>query len=329
MSTTACATCGRSRRKRSARSKATSSCCTSTARTGSRPRWPTSACGAAASQPGGTMLIHDSFSSVGVTLAILRALALGRRFRYVGRSGSMTEYRRELVAGCCPAPQRRRATRATPVVRPQPRPQGPDRRQAQEGPLAVLTHARSRMLVRFVAPCAPGSTRSSTRGRCRTVSERRDEAVPAVAEAPPRHAGELFEDHRAGHLRRAPHAVGERDRDLGDVLAVLGDPIRQLHLEQVAGGVGRLVVDVLERARLPRSEARGEVTGLEAEREPRVEVAVPGQEPAVPRPVRDVAARARSASRWPSPTSSLSAPTSGGMAAGSCDRSASICTMTS
>jgi predicted O-methyltransferase YrrM len=49
--------------------------------------------------PGGTMLIHDSFSSVGVTLAILRGLAFGFRFRYVGRSGSMTEYRRELVAG--------------------------------------------------------------------------------------------------------------------------------------------------------------------------------------------------------------------------------------
>ena len=44
---------------------------------------------------GGTMLIHDSFSSVGVTLAILRELALGRRFRYVGRSGSLTEYVRE------------------------------------------------------------------------------------------------------------------------------------------------------------------------------------------------------------------------------------------
>ena len=49
------------------------------------------------------MLIHDSFSSVGVTLAIVRALALGRRFRYVGRSGSMTEYRRELVAGAARA----------------------------------------------------------------------------------------------------------------------------------------------------------------------------------------------------------------------------------
>jgi hypothetical protein len=49
--------------------------------------------------PAGTMLIHDSFSSIGVTLAILRALVFGRRFRYVGRSGSMTEYRRELVTG--------------------------------------------------------------------------------------------------------------------------------------------------------------------------------------------------------------------------------------
>jgi hypothetical protein len=41
------------------------------------------------------MLIHDSFSSVGVTLAILHELAPGPRWRYVGRAGSMTEYRRE------------------------------------------------------------------------------------------------------------------------------------------------------------------------------------------------------------------------------------------
>jgi hypothetical protein len=45
------------------------------------------------------MLIHDSFSSVGVTLAILRSLSWGDRFRYVGRSGSMTEYRRTHVTG--------------------------------------------------------------------------------------------------------------------------------------------------------------------------------------------------------------------------------------
>jgi hypothetical protein len=42
---------------------------------------------------GGTMLVHDSFSSIGVTLAIMRQLLLGRRFRYVGRSRSLAIYR--------------------------------------------------------------------------------------------------------------------------------------------------------------------------------------------------------------------------------------------
>ncbi len=46
--------------------------------------------------PGGTLLIHDSFSSLGVTGAILRALVFGNRFRYVGRARSLTEYRADL-----------------------------------------------------------------------------------------------------------------------------------------------------------------------------------------------------------------------------------------
>lgn len=45
---------------------------------------------------GGTMLIHDSFSAVGVTLAQLVALFASESFRYVGRSRSLAEYRREL-----------------------------------------------------------------------------------------------------------------------------------------------------------------------------------------------------------------------------------------
>ena len=48
---------------------------------------------------GGTMLIHDSFSSIGVTLAIMRALFTSGEFRYIGRSQSMTEYRREQLKG--------------------------------------------------------------------------------------------------------------------------------------------------------------------------------------------------------------------------------------
>lgn len=41
----------------------------------------------------GTMLVHDAFSSIGVTLALLRHVAFGR-WRYVGRTGSLAEYRR-------------------------------------------------------------------------------------------------------------------------------------------------------------------------------------------------------------------------------------------
>ncbi len=48
---------------------------------------------------GGVMLIHDSFSSGGVTLAILRELAVGGRFRYAGRSRSLVEYRADLPPG--------------------------------------------------------------------------------------------------------------------------------------------------------------------------------------------------------------------------------------
>ena len=45
--------------------------------------------------PGGTMLIHDGFSAVGVTLATLRVLVPSRGFRYLGRTGSLIAYRRE------------------------------------------------------------------------------------------------------------------------------------------------------------------------------------------------------------------------------------------
>jgi SAM-dependent methyltransferase len=43
-------------------------------------------------KPGGTLLIHDSFSSVGVTLAILRELLFSSGFRYRARSRSLSVY---------------------------------------------------------------------------------------------------------------------------------------------------------------------------------------------------------------------------------------------
>jgi len=42
------------------------------------------------------LFIYDSFSSVGVTLAIMRELMFGGRWRYVGRARSLTEYRADL-----------------------------------------------------------------------------------------------------------------------------------------------------------------------------------------------------------------------------------------
>lgn len=44
---------------------------------------------------GGVMLIHDSFSSIGVTLALLSTTFATGRWRYAGRCGSLVEYRRE------------------------------------------------------------------------------------------------------------------------------------------------------------------------------------------------------------------------------------------
>lgn len=48
---------------------------------------------------GGAMLIHDSFSSIGVTLAILAELMPSPRWRYVRRSRSLTVYRAEPAVG--------------------------------------------------------------------------------------------------------------------------------------------------------------------------------------------------------------------------------------
>lgn len=39
--------------------------------------------------PDGTLFVHDAFSSLGVTAALLRELLGGRRLRYIGRTGSL------------------------------------------------------------------------------------------------------------------------------------------------------------------------------------------------------------------------------------------------
>jgi predicted O-methyltransferase YrrM len=57
-------------------------------------------------RPGGTLLVHDAFSSIGVTLALVSAFFAGDRFAYAGRTRSLAEYRR--VATPLRAPERLR-----------------------------------------------------------------------------------------------------------------------------------------------------------------------------------------------------------------------------
>jgi predicted O-methyltransferase YrrM len=49
--------------------------------------------------PGGTMLVHDAYNAVGVMLAQLLVLLASRRWRYMGRTRSLAEYRREDLEG--------------------------------------------------------------------------------------------------------------------------------------------------------------------------------------------------------------------------------------
>ena len=48
---------------------------------------------------GGTLLVHDSWSSIGVTGALLRTYLASANWRYMGRSQSMAEYRRQPMSG--------------------------------------------------------------------------------------------------------------------------------------------------------------------------------------------------------------------------------------
>ncbi|HEY7047690.1 MAG TPA: class I SAM-dependent methyltransferase [Jatrophihabitantaceae bacterium] len=43
-------------------------------------------------RPRGTVLVHDAYSSIGVTLALLRHVLFGRGLRYLGRVGSLARF---------------------------------------------------------------------------------------------------------------------------------------------------------------------------------------------------------------------------------------------
>ena len=79
---------------------------------------------------GGTMLIHDSFSSIGVTLALFSQLFFGGRYRYVGPLGLDDRVPPRAARPRRPLGQRRPPGGPAALVRPQRGHQGADRGQA-------------------------------------------------------------------------------------------------------------------------------------------------------------------------------------------------------
>lgn len=47
---------------------------------------------------GGTMLVHDAWSAIGVSLALLLEVAFGAEFEYLGRVGTLAQYRRRRLS---------------------------------------------------------------------------------------------------------------------------------------------------------------------------------------------------------------------------------------
>jgi predicted O-methyltransferase YrrM len=67
---------------------------------------------------GGTLLVHDAYNAIGVMLAQLRLLFFSGRWRYVGRTRSLAQYRREnLAAGARVANALRQAIHVPYFVR--------------------------------------------------------------------------------------------------------------------------------------------------------------------------------------------------------------------
>ena len=96
---------------------------------------------------GGTMLVHDGFSSIGVTLALLGELALSDGWSYAGRDG---------LAGRVPARsgdatvKRYRPRSVVALVHPQPH----DQARSAHGPALAEPGARSRRRVALLSVVA-------------------------------------------------------------------------------------------------------------------------------------------------------------------------------
>src|SRR5438477_2915120 len=114
---------------------------------------------------------------------------------------------------------------------------------------------------------------------------------PAAAlEAPPGDEDERLDDDPGRHLRPAQRAVTELDGHLGQDPARPGDLVGHLDLEAVAVGPYGGEIDAFQGPAVVGPVARGGVTGGQAQHDPGVDVAGPGDRPPLPGPVGDLPA---------------------------------------
>src|SRR5207248_10153423 len=116
-------------------------------------------------------------------------------------------------------------------------PRGPSRRECRwraslaTGRPAPHVHRGSRGLEVVAAAAALVALTPTAR-----QSARPEALEHPVLEGPPRDESELLRADAQRHLGVAAHAVGERDRHLRDVVAVLPDAVAELDLEAVTLG---------------------------------------------------------------------------------------------
>jgi predicted O-methyltransferase YrrM len=88
--------------------------------------------------PGGSILVHDCFSSVGVTTGVLARVLAGSRYRYLGRVGSLATFRARPPTG----QDRLRVARELPWF-------------ARNVAVKALLYLRLRRLTPLLGHCAP------------------------------------------------------------------------------------------------------------------------------------------------------------------------------
>src|SRR5699024_3336470 len=114
--------------------------------------------------------------------------------------------------------------------------------------------------------------------------------VHAVAEAPAGHLSHRLAHDAAAHLGLADLALGESNRNLTHVSALVDGAPCHIHLEDITCGIHGVEIHPLQQVPLEGAVTAGDVGEAGAQRHGSVDVAATGEELAVGRPVHGLAA---------------------------------------